>query len=74
MRFSFFTIFQKMGDGLTPNMKLRIGKVSFIPGIKLKRGVANSGIDIFEHYGKDIEGEIDVDTLVISAFHNINNP
>ncbi|OLS27848.1 MAG: hypothetical protein HeimC2_10440 [Candidatus Heimdallarchaeota archaeon LC_2] len=70
MRFSFFIIFQKVGEGLSPNMKICIFGMYFSPSTKFTKGVKSSGIDIFDHYGKDLEGERDNDTLLVTGFYD----
>lgn len=72
-KFRFYDIFQRNEDGsLTPRRTLRIGGVTFGPGVSFSRGVSFSGIDIFQYQGLDIAG-IDLEgegILEIRGFYN----
>lgn len=55
-RVKFWELFQINPDGtLSPKVKIKIAGVQLDPGVKFTRGVAFSGIDLFQYYGVDLE-------------------
>lgn len=57
-RVTFWDLFQLNPDGsIQPKKKIKISGISIDAGVKLTRGVAFSGYDLFQYYGRDLEVE-----------------
>lgn len=67
----FYDVFLINPDGsLTPQRTIRIGGVTFGPGVRFGRGVKFSGIDFFDYLGQDI-AVIDINGILeIKGFYN----
>ena len=69
-RLNFDSIFQKYPDGtLEPRQRIRVGGVTFGPGVKFARGVAFGGVDFAQFLGHDLEIETDSDVIVIKGIY-----
>lgn len=65
-RVTFDSIFITHEDGtLEPRQRIRVGGVTFGPGVKLSRGVALGGIDFTQFIGHELEIKTDGDIVVI---------
>jgi len=71
-RVNFDSIFIRHPDGsLEPRQRIRVGGVTFGPGVRFTRGVAFAGIDFTQFIGHDLEVETDTenDILVIKGIY-----
>jgi hypothetical protein len=71
-RVTFDSIFIQHPDGsLEPRQRIRVGGVTFGPGVRFTRGVAFAGIDFTQFIGHDLEVETDTqnDILVITGIY-----
>ena len=67
-RMRFWDLFRANPDGsLQPTRVVKIGGVQMDPGVKFTRGVAFSGFDLFQYYGRDLEVEIQDGVAVITG-------
>ena len=70
MRVPFDTVFIQHPDGsLEPRQRIRVGGVTFGPGVKFSRGVAFGGIDFVQFIGHELEIETDGDIAVIKGIY-----
>ena len=71
MRVQFDTAFTKHEeDGwLEQRQRIRVGGVTFGPGVRFSKGVAFGGIDFYQFIGHDLEIETDGDTTVIKGIY-----
>jgi len=72
-RVNFDTIFvQHPDNSLEPRQRIRVGGVTFGPGVRFSRGVAFGGVDFAQFIGQDLEIETDNDTSVIKGIYARN--
>ena len=70
MRVSFDTIFIRNSDGsIEPRQRIRVGGVTFGPGVRFGRGVSFGGVDFFQFLGQDFEIDTDGDIAVIKGIY-----
>ncbi len=69
-RVTFDSVFRKYDDGsLEPKQRIRVGGVTFGPGVRFTKGVAFGGIDFTLFVGHDLQVETDNDLLVIRGIY-----
>lgn len=69
-RVNFDSIFIQHPDGsLEPRQRIRVGGVTFGPGVKFNRGVSFGGVDFTNFIGRDFEVETDNSVLVIKGIY-----
>lgn len=70
-RMNFNTLFNvdQTNGTIEPRQRIRIGGVTFGPGVKFGGGVAFSGIDLSQYVGHDLEVETDNDVFVITGIY-----
>lgn len=69
-RWSFDAVFIRHEDGsLEPRQRIRVGGVTFGPGVRFSRGVSISGVDFTQFIGRDLRVEVDKDILVITGIY-----
>lgn len=67
---TFDSVFKKHEDGsLEPKQRIRVGGVSFGPGVRFTRGVSFGGVDFTLFVGRDLEVKTDKDVLVITGIY-----
>ena len=72
-RVTFDSVFKKHEDGsLEPKQRIRVGGVSFGPGVRFKRGASFGGIDFTLFVDQDLQVETDGDVLVIRGIYGKN--
>lgn len=70
MRINFWKIFQVHPDGsIEPIRRIRIGGVEFGQGVRFRRGVSFSGIDLALHVGRDFDAEEENGVLVLKGIY-----
>lgn len=71
MRKKFFDVFKENEDGsLTPKETIKIGGVMLgANSIRFSKGVVFAGLNIFDHYGKDLEVEQENGIIIIKGFY-----
>lgn len=70
MRYRFSEVFHVSNGSISPKTQVQMGGVSMGPGVIFGSGVSFSGIDLSQHVGKDIEGDIENRALNIKGFYN----
>jgi hypothetical protein len=69
-RMNFDTIFTTHNNGsIEPRQRIRVGGVTFGPGVQFTPGVSFSGVDFTQFRGRDFEVETDQDILVIKGVY-----
>jgi hypothetical protein len=69
-RITFNSVFRQHTDGsLEPNQRIRVGGVTFGPGVRLSRGVQIAGIDFTQFINRDLEVDTDGDILVVKGVY-----
>jgi hypothetical protein len=69
-RMNFDVLFNTHTNGqIEPRQRIRIGGVTFGPGVQFSNGVFFSGVDLTQFRGRDFEVETDGDTLVIKSVY-----
>jgi len=69
-RVTFNSVFRQHEDGsLEPKQRIRVGGVSFGPGVRFTRGVSFGGVDFTLFVGRDLEVKTDKDVLVITGIY-----
>jgi len=69
-RMSFDTIFITHENGsIEPRQPVRVGGVTFGPGVQFGNGVSFSGVDLTQFRGRDFEVGTDGDILVIKGVY-----
>ena len=69
-RMNFNTIFETHSNGsVEPRQRIRVGGVTFGPGVRFSNGVSFSGVDFTQFIGRDFEVETDGDVLVIKGVY-----
>lgn len=72
-RLAFDSIFTRNSDGtIEPRQRIRVGGVTFGPGVRLSQGVVFGGIDFTLFQDRDFEIETDKDILVIKGIYPKN--
>jgi hypothetical protein len=72
-RLNFDSIFVKHPDNtIEPRQKIRVGGVTFGPGVRLSQGAAMGGVDFTLFVGRDFEVETDGDVFVIKGIYSKN--
>ena len=69
MRVRFDQVFQKSDSQITPIRRIRVGAVTFGPGVSIGPGVAIGGIDFYAYIGRELEVEEREDVLVITGIY-----
>lgn len=68
-RVPFNSVFIEEGGKLRPLQQVRIGGVSFGPGVSISSGVIIGGIDLAQFTGNDLEIETEGNTIVIKGIY-----
>lgn len=72
-RVTFDSVFKRHpDDSLEPLQKIRVGGVTFGPGVRFSSGVSFGTVDFTQFIGHDFEVETDKDTLVIKGIYGNN--
>ena len=67
---NFDTIFIKLPEGrIEPRQRIRVGGVTFGPGVSFSKGVILGGVDFTQFIDRDFEVETDKDVLVIKGIY-----
>ena len=69
MRYKFSDVFSVINGSISPKTQVQIGGVTMSPGVSFGGGVSFSGVDLSQHAGKDIEGDVQNGVLVIKGFY-----
>ncbi|MBI2030490.1 hypothetical protein HYT05_02605 [Candidatus Kaiserbacteria bacterium] len=69
-RMNFDAIFTThQNASIEPKQRIRVGGVTFGPGVQFTQGVSFSGVDFSQFRGRDFEVETDGDDLVIKGVY-----
>lgn len=69
-KLNFHSIFKMNTDGsIEPLRVVRIGGVQFAPGVRIGRGVAFGGVDLFQYVGRDFRVEDQNGILIITGIY-----
>lgn len=68
-RLSFDAVFNNIDGQLEPRQRIRVGGVTFGPGVRFSKGVALGGIDFTQFIDRDLEVETDEDLLVVKGIY-----
>jgi len=67
---NFDTIFiTHPNHAIEPRQRIRVGGVTFGPGVQFSNGVSFSGVDFSQFRGRDFEVETDGDVLVVKGVY-----
>lgn len=68
-RVPFNSVFIEEEGRIRPLQPVRIGGVSFGPGVSISRGVITGGIDLAQFIGNDLEIETEGNVIVIKGIY-----
>ena len=67
-RLNFNSIFNSNTDGsIEPRQRIRVGGVTFEPGVRFNQGVVIAGVDFSQFRDRDFEVDVDGDVIVIKG-------
>ena len=73
-RLRFDEVFKRNADGsLTPRMIIRLGGLTFGPGVSFGPGIEFGGVNIYKYQTNDIGAIEENGTLVIKGFYSKPN-
>lgn len=67
-RLNFNSIFNTHTDGsIEPRQRIRVGGITFGPGVRFNQGVNIAGVDFTQFRDRDFEVDVDGDIIVIKG-------
>jgi hypothetical protein len=71
MRYQFNQVFteNRNGDTLSPTRQIRVGGVSFGPGVSFGANAAFGGVNFHQYKGHELEADDEDGVLVIKAIY-----
>ena len=69
MRYRFNEVFEEENGSLTPIRQIRVGGVSFGPGVSFVSGAAFGGVNFHQYIGHDMEADDEDGVLVIKGIY-----